>query len=95
MPTHKSLYHLWSAPGTSVYNVQGTLIGTTTAYKAIAHNGKCIGSIQIDTGDFEDPSVWISGHGIRTQDGIQWKVFGTEGQKYFATRGAMFQTNGG
>lgn len=71
MPTLKSLYHLWSAPGTSVYNAQGTLIGTTTAYKAIAHNGKCIGSIQIDTIEKTDSQAIIRNYVHENDNVIQ------------------------
>lgn len=87
----KSLYHLWTERGVNVYNAQGTLVGTTTQYTAIAHDGKSIGSIQIDTGDAE---VWISGRGIATENGIQWTEFGTQGHKYFLTRGILFTRNG-
>jgi hypothetical protein len=92
MSTLRSLYYLSTEAGINVYNAQNTLIGTTTTYKAIAHNGKCIGSIQVDTGDEQ---VWISGHGIRTQDGIKWSKFGSEGRKYFLTRGVMFTSIAG
>ena len=94
MPTLKSLYYLSTESGISVYNAQNTPIGTTTDYKAIAHNGKCIGSIQIDTGGEQ---VWISGYGVRTQDGIMWTQIGNEGHRYFMTRSItnVFQINGG
>jgi len=80
----QSLYQLWTEAGIDVYNAQHALVGTTTAYKAIAHNGKCIGSIQVDTGD---TTAWISGRGFKTEEGIQWTEFGTKGHNYFLSRG--------
>jgi len=80
MTLNKSLYYLSTGPGIPVYNAKNVLIGTTTQYKAIAHNGKCIGSIQIDTGA---GTTWISGYGVVDDMGIKWTAFGTEGRKYF------------
>lgn len=92
MSALRSLYHLSTGAGINVYNAQNALIGSTTTYKAIARNGKCIGSIEVDTGD---KRVWISGHGIRTAEGIKWSKCGSEGRKYFLTRGNVFCSIGG
>jgi len=94
-PNPVSLYSLYAGPGNSVYNAQGTLIGTTTAYKAIAHDGKSIGSIEIDTTNQElggsGKKAWISGYGTKNQNGIQWTQFGSEGREYFLTIGVAFK----
>ena len=62
MENRKSLYYLPTKKGTCVYDMNNNLIGKTTYYRAIAHNGKCIGSIQIENtnGKLE----WISGYGV-------------------------------
>lgn len=91
MTLNKSLYYLSTGPGIPVYNAKNVLIGTTTQYRAIAHNGKCIGSIQIDTGADE---AWISGYGVADGEGIKWTEFGTEGRKYFMFS-RQFCTNAG
>ena len=91
MTLSKSLYYLSTEAGIPVYNARNVLIGTTTPYRAIAHNGKCIGSIQIDTGT-ED--AWISGYGVAAGEGIKWTAFGTEGRKYFMFS-RQFCTNAG
>jgi len=80
MVSKKSLYYLYTGAGTPVYNKKNVLIGTTTQYTAISHNGKSIGSIQIDTGT---DVAWISGYGVADDMGIKWTMFGTEGRKYF------------
>ena len=87
-PPLVSLYYLSTERGISVRNAQNTLIGTTTDFRAIAHNGTSIGSIEIDTGN--DETVWISGYGTRTQDDIRWLQLGgehvTEGRSYFLVK---------
>lgn len=80
MPQSKSLYYLSTERGIDVYNTQHTLIGTTTDYRAIAHNGTSIGSIEIDTGS---EKVWISGFGTKTEKGIVWEQLGKEGRNFF------------
>ena len=79
-PPPRSLYYLSRERGTKVYNAQRALIGTTTGYTAIAHNGTSIGSVQIDTGGEE---VWISGFGVKEQEGIFWQQLGKEGHTLF------------
>lgn len=87
-PPAVSLYYLSTERGIGVHNAQGTLIGTTTDYRAIAHNGTSIGSIQIDTGNNE--TVWISGFGAKTQNDIWWlrsgAELGAEGRRYFLVK---------
>ncbi len=83
----QSLYHLWSESGVPVHNAQNVVVGSTTEYKAIAHNGRDIGSIEIDTGE---ERAWISGLGLKSEDGIKWLQPGTEGRKYFLTKGVIF-----
>ena len=87
MKNLQSLYHLWSESGVTVYNAQNVVVGSTTEYKAIAHNGRCIGSIEIDTGE---ERAWISGLGLKTEDGIKWLQPGPQGRKYFLTKGVIF-----
>lgn len=86
-PVIKSLYYLSTKPGISVHNAQGTLIGTTTDCRAIAHNGTSLGSIEIDTGN---EKAWISGYGTKTQDAIWWSRPGIEldagGRRYFLAK---------
>lgn len=91
MTRSKSLYYLSTGPGITVYNAQNKIIGITTDFKAIAHNGKDIGSIQIDTGADD---AWISGYGVVDDMGIKWTEFGSEGRKYFMLSG-QFCTNAG
>ena len=62
----KSLYSIHQ-PNVSVY-VGNTLIGRTTSYTSIAHNGTSIGSIELNTGN------WISGYGVYIE-GIGIKVW--------------------
>ena len=87
-PPAVSLYYLSTERGVDVRNAQGTLIGTTTDYRAIAHNGTSIGSIEIDTGN--DETVWISGYGTKTRQGIWWSrpgaELGGEGRRYFLVK---------
>ena len=80
----KSLYYLSNKAGIRVYGPQNALIGITTSFRSIAHNGKCIGSIQVNTGD-ED--AWISGYGVHVEGvGIQWTDLGPEGRELFYIR---------
>ena len=62
MEGRKSLYYLSTCHGINVYDVSNNYIGKTTTFKAIAHNGKDIGSIEIEktNGEVE----WISGYGV-------------------------------
>lgn len=83
----QSLYHLWTQSGVPVFNAQNVVVGTTTEYKAIAHDGKSIGSIEIDCGGGR---AWISGWGSKGEDGIQWLQPGPEGRRYFLTKGVIF-----
>ena len=62
----KTLYSIHQ-PSVPVY-VGNTLIGRTTSYTSIAHDGKSIGSIELDTGN------WISGYGVYVE-GIGIKVW--------------------
>ena len=62
----KSLYSIHK-PNVPVY-VGNTLIGRTTSYTSIAHDGRSIGSIELDTGN------WISGYGVYIE-GIGIKVW--------------------
>lgn len=62
----KSLYSIHQ-PNVPVY-VGNTLIGRTTSYTSIAHNGTSIGSIELDTGN------WILGYGVYIK-GIGIKVW--------------------
>ena len=84
-----SLYYLSRGRGISVHNAQGTLIGITTGYTAIAHNGTSIGSIEIDTGK---ETVWISGYGTKSREGIWWSDLddldgvGGEERRYFKVK---------
>ena len=79
-PPLVSLYYLSTECGISVRNAQNTVTGTTTDYRAIAHNGTSIGSIQIDTGNNE--TVWISGYGTKTRDDMHV----AEGRSRFLVR---------
>lgn len=80
----KSLYYLSTEVGICVYGPHNTIIGTTTSFRSIAHNGKCIGSIQVDTG-YED--AWISGYGVHIEGmGIKWTDLGREGRELFNIR---------
>jgi hypothetical protein len=82
-PPPRSLYYLCKERGTKVYNAQRALIGTTTGYTAIAHNGTSTGSIQIDTGG---EKVWISGFGVKKEEGIFWQQLGEEGRTLFVRK---------
>lgn len=86
MASVKSLYYLSTVVGIPVYNAKNVLIGSTTQYRAIARNGKCIGSIELDTGH------WVSGFGYLNDSGIRWTKFGTEGRHLFMYSG-QFCTN--
>lgn len=75
MANIKSLYNI-HRPHVSVYNPNNKLIGSTTSYKSIAHNGKSIGSIELDIGE---ESIWISGYGVFIEGfGIKWMFEGNE-----------------
>ena len=76
MHKSKSLYYLYEKSGDKVYNKNNEYIGKTTSYKAIAHNGKCIGSIQIINNNNE--IEWISGYGVYIV-GMGIKVLDTRG----------------
>jgi hypothetical protein len=62
MEARKSLYYLSTCHGIKVYDQNNHYLGKTTTFTAIAHNGKDIGSIEIEkpNGEVE----WISGYGI-------------------------------
>ena len=62
MANPKSLYDLSNTHGIKIYDMNNNYIGKTTPFTSIAHNGKCIGSIEIEkpNGEFE----WISGYGV-------------------------------
>ena len=62
MKNRKSLYYLSKNGGICVYDMNNNLIGKTTNYKAIAHDGKSIGSIEIEFSNGE--LDWISGYGV-------------------------------
>lgn len=62
MKNRKSLYYLAKNGGICVYDMNNNLIGKTTNYKAIAHDGKSIGSIEIEFSNGE--LDWISGYGV-------------------------------
>lgn len=62
MKNRKSLYYLSKNSGICVYDMNNNLIGKTTNYKAIAHDGKSIGSIEIEFSNGE--LDWISGYGV-------------------------------
>ena len=76
MHKSESLYHLYKKADDKVYNKNNEYIGKTTSYKAIAHNGKCIGSIQIINNNNE--IEWISGYGVYIV-GMGIKVLDTRG----------------
>ena len=48
METRKSLYYLSTCHDINVYDQNNNYLGKTTTFKAIAHNGKDIGSIEIE-----------------------------------------------
>ena len=62
MEARKSLYYLSTCHGIKVYDPNNNYLGQTTTFTAIAHNGKDIGSIEIEkpNGEVE----WISGYGV-------------------------------
>ena len=62
MEGRKSLYNLSNKKDINVYSKENNLIGKTTYFKAIAHNGKCIGRIQVQKNNGENE--WISGYGV-------------------------------
>ena len=62
MEARKSLYYLSKHKGINVYDMNNKYIGKTTTFKAIAHNGKDIGSIEIEKPNQE--LEWISGYGV-------------------------------
>ena len=69
MHKSESLYHLYKKADDKIYNKNNEYIGKTTSYKSIAHNGKCIGSIQIMNVDNE--IEWISGYGFIL---LEWEL---------------------
>ena len=67
----KSLYYLSTCKGINVYDMNNKYIGKTTTFRAIAHNGKDIGSIEIEKPNHK--LEWISGQGILIVGmGIKW-----------------------
>ena len=62
MENRKSLYALTNRHGIKVYDMNNNYIGKTTPFTSIAHNGKCIGSIEIENPNEE--FEWISGYGV-------------------------------
>lgn len=62
MDGRKTLYDLSSKHGIKVYDQNNTYLGKTTPFTAIAHDGKSIGSIEIETSP--DEFKWISGYGV-------------------------------
>jgi len=56
-----SLHDFGSKKGIQVYNVKNELMGVTTGYTAQAHNGKCIGEIEIVK---DNETRWIRGYGV-------------------------------
>lgn len=65
-----SLHGLVKKSGIPVYNPFNALIGTTTGFTAQAHNGKCIGEIEIDV---NGANYWIRGYGVHIVGfGIKW-----------------------
>ena len=60
----KSIYTLYHNNGRSGINIykNNKYIGKSTSYSSIAHNGKCIGSIQIENANGE--VEWLKGWGV-------------------------------
>ena len=62
MKNRKSLYALTNRHDIKVYDMNNNYIGKTTQFRSIAHNGKCIGSIEIEKAN--GVLEWISGYGV-------------------------------
>ena len=62
MEARKSLYYLSTCHGIKVYDQNNHYLGKTTDFKAIAHDGKSIGSIEIKKQNEE--VEWVSGYGV-------------------------------
>ena len=56
---NKSLY-IFIKPNYKLYNLNGSYLGKSTSYAAIAHNGKDIGSIQVVKPN--NMLIWIKGY---------------------------------
>lgn len=55
---NKSIYYL--KYNTTLYSLNGRFLGTSTKYKAISHNGKDSGSLEIMTNN--NQLMWIKGY---------------------------------
>ncbi len=65
-----SLHNFGYEKGIHVYTRNNEFLGVTTGYTAQAHNGKCIGEIEIVR---NGESYWIRGYGVHIVGlGIKW-----------------------
>jgi hypothetical protein len=67
----KNLYNTVNIKDTPIYNKNNALLGYYNGISAIAHNGKCCGSISINLKDGTG-TAWVRGGCYKYLDG--WKL---------------------